>query len=268
MEELFDQIIQNHEKRENEKPFFSVIIPTYNRERYIGEAINSVLQQTCKDYEIIVVDDGSTDHTAQIVKSFGAQVRYVSQKNSGPSEARNTGIRLAKGEFIAFLDSDDRFLPEKLRKNKKFLQSSPNCRFLYGRYYSRRQGQKKRIERNVRAFKNLDKLRYYLYTRRFTIRTSTAIIHRSCFDQVGFFNAKYRYSQDWDMWLRLARFYRGYLQKKPLVLYRRHNRKAIPTKKRHLSIRKNALRLYNWNWMSLRRLKRKYGTRLKRRQLI
>ncbi|MBP1990983.1 glycosyltransferase [Paenibacillus eucommiae] len=259
LERLFDHVIQEHEKKESERPFFSVIIPTYNRERFIGKTIKSVLQQTCTDYEIIVVDDGSTDHTAKIINSFGSQVRYVYQKNSGPSVARNTGIRLAKGKYIAFLDSDDLFLPHKLEKNKKFLESNPNCQFLYSWYYEARRGKKKRLVSNIKKITNINEFRFHLYRRKFTIRTSTAVIHHSCFDTTGLFNSKYRYSQDWDIWLRLASRYRGYCQKTPLVVYRRHHRKEIPAAGRHPKIRKTAYDLYQWNKATLNSLDRKYG---------
>lgn len=252
LERMFELIIDNHKKKEEERPFFSIIIPTYNRERFIGKAIESVLQQTYTDYEIIVVDDGSTDQTAKIVNSFGSKVQYVYQENLGPSEARNTGIRLARGNYIAFLDSDDRFLPNKLMENKAFLTAHPNCRFLYSWYYDLL-GEKKKKVREAKGFENLNKLRVQLFKRKFTIRTSTAVIHRSCFAKTGLFNPKYRYSQDWDMWLRLACYYRGYCQKKTLVLYRRHIRKKLPSKKRNLQIRINACKLYHWNmntWLS------------------
>ncbi|WP_218092952.1 glycosyltransferase [Paenibacillus solanacearum] len=261
LEQLFDRIIAAHEAKERQSPMFSVIIPTYNRDQYIGRAIESVLKQTYKDFEVIVVDDGSTDNTAKVVQSYDARVRYVYQKNSGPSEARNTGIRFAKGTYIAFLDSDDAFLPNKLLRNKQFLDKHPSCRFLYSWYYDRKGDRKRKIVRKVRTPSKLNKFRYYLYKRKFTIRTSTAVIHRSCFDKVGLFNPNYRYSQDWDMWLRLARYYRGYCQKLPLAVYRRHKRKFLPSYRRHLKIRRTATKLYRWNASTLHALDRKYTKR-------
>ncbi|AOZ91955.1 glycosyltransferase [Paenibacillus crassostreae] len=256
LEQLFEQVIQEHEIKPRESPLFSVIIPTYNREKFIGRAIKSVLKQTCTDYELIVVDDGSTDRTSKIVKSFGEQVRYVYQKNRGPSEGRNKGITLATGKYIAFLDSDDFYLPNKLQKNKEFLENHPECHFLYSWYYAARQGKRKQLISNIKGVPDLNKFRTKLYKRSFTIRTSTAVIHRSCFEKVGLFNSKYRYSQDWDMWLRLASYYRGFCQKKPLVLYRRHDRKTIPSGNRHSKIRKNAYRLYRWDKATLLSLKK------------
>lgn len=98
-------------------PKVSVIIPTYNRARYVSEAIDSVLAQTFSDYEIIVVDDGSTDNTRDVIHAYEMQkvnIRYVTQANSGPGAARNNGLRTAEGDWIAFLDSDDIWHPQKL----------------------------------------------------------------------------------------------------------------------------------------------------------
>ncbi len=107
-------------------PNVSVIIPTYNRALYVTKAIDSVLAQTYKDYEIIVVDDGSTDNTKNVLEPYLGRINYMYQENAGVSAARNTGIKSAKGQWIAFLDSDDEWLPEKLachlegiRKNSK-----------------------------------------------------------------------------------------------------------------------------------------------------
>lgn len=99
------------------KPVFSVIIPTYNREKLIGRAIDSVLNQTFKDFELIIVDDGSTDNTKEIIERYTDQrIRYIYKENGGQNSALNKGIEFAKGKYVAFLDSDDEWLDEKLRK--------------------------------------------------------------------------------------------------------------------------------------------------------
>ena len=260
LEELFDRLIEAHRRREERRtvsPLFSVVIPTYNRAKFIGRAIRSVLDQTCDDYEIIVVDDGSTDATPRIVRSFGPQVRYIRQRNRGPSEARNAGIRAARGQYIAFLDSDDRFLPNKLAENKAYFETHPECKFLYSWYYDVRKG--RRFLQKVKQYADLDQFRYKLYRRAFTIRTSTVVVHRSCFDHVGLFHPAYRYSQDWDMWLRLAAYYRGHCIRKPLALYRRHLRKPIPARERHRRIRREARIAFRWDDRKLAAVKAKFG---------
>lgn len=256
LERLFSEQIEAHARRERqrrERPTFSIVIPTYNREKHIGRAIRSVLNQTFDDYEIIVVDDGSTDRTARIVQSFGTQVRYIRQPNRGPSEARNTGIRAARGEFIAFLDSDDRFTSRKLEHNKSFLERHPECNFLYSWYYDVQRGRNKLHK--VSGFTDLERFRYRLYRRTFTIRTSTVVVRRSCFSKAGLFHPKYRYSQDWDMWLRLAAHDLGYCQRLPLAYYRRHPRKPLPAAERHRLIRRTARHAYRWDHRKLVALK-------------
>ncbi len=110
------------------RPTVSVIIPTYNRAHLLGRAIESVLDQTYQDFEIIVVDDASADETEEVVKSFGDdRINHIRhQKNKGGSAARNTGIKAARGEFIAFLDSDDEWVPKKLEKEIDRLQTLSN----------------------------------------------------------------------------------------------------------------------------------------------
>ena len=108
-----------------EKPMLvSVIIPTYNRARTIERAVNSVLNQTWKQIEVIVVDDGSTDQTTEILKGYGDKIRAICQKNGGPGAARNTGIKAATGDIISFLDSDDEWLPSKVERQVKLLRAT------------------------------------------------------------------------------------------------------------------------------------------------
>lgn len=113
-------------------PRITVIIPTYNRENYIGDAIDSVLQQTCRDVEIIVVDDGSTDRTRERVAAYGEKVRYIFTPNRGVGHARNLGMAHARGEFLAFLDSDDVLYPYMLELESRLLELHPDVGLVYG----------------------------------------------------------------------------------------------------------------------------------------
>jgi len=115
----------------------STIIPAYNCERYIKETIESVLSQTYKDIELIIIDDGSTDRTGEIVRSFESKVEYIRQsKNTGPSAARNRGIEKAKGEYIAFLDGDDVWMPTKIEEQIKLLESNKDIALVYSNGYN------------------------------------------------------------------------------------------------------------------------------------
>lgn len=247
----------------------SVIIPTYNRGNFTKEAIKSILAQTYKDFEIIVVDDGSTDDTKELVQAFGDQVRYLYQENKGPSAARNLGILNAKGKYIAFCDSDDRFLPTKLEKQVDFIKNNPSCRFLYTWYYNvNEKGEITKLRKPLTC-KNQEHLQYCLFTRKFTIRTSTLLVHKSCFDKVGFFNENFWYSQDWDMWLRLAAYYQGYCLEEPLSEYWLHgnNRSSLSVRIHHPEIKEKTLKLYNWNDETFSELEQLYGKKHNRGNL-
>ena len=113
-------------------PRISVVIPAYNAAPYIAAAIDSVVGQTYKDLEIIVVDDGSVDNTAAVLQTYGNKVRYVRQENQGVSSARNHGIRVAQGELIAFLDADDVWFPEKLELQTQFLSAHEEAALVFG----------------------------------------------------------------------------------------------------------------------------------------
>ena len=116
-----------------ESPLISVIIPVYNYERYLGEAIESVLNQTYQHLEVIVVDDGSTDQSAEVAESFaGSGVRYCPQAHAGIGPARNKGVELAQGEFLAFLDSDDRWPLEKLERQLRAFETDPALEMVFG----------------------------------------------------------------------------------------------------------------------------------------
>jgi glycosyltransferase involved in cell wall biosynthesis len=119
-------------KSEPKEPVVSVIVPVFNTERYVADAINSILRQTSRASEIIVVDDGSTDASADVVKSFGSAITYCYQRNRGAAAARNTGIRLAGGNFLAFLDADDLWTPDKTRRQLDLFATHADIQIVFG----------------------------------------------------------------------------------------------------------------------------------------
>src|SRR5437867_8012813 len=116
---------------DHSKPLVSVVIPVYNGEQYLADAIKSVLDQTYRDFEVIVVDDGSTDGSAAVVKRYGETIRYIHQSNGGVCKSRNTGIAVAQGDYLAFLDQDDLWLPGKLAVQVAYLDSHPEVGAVY-----------------------------------------------------------------------------------------------------------------------------------------
>lgn len=203
------------------QPLVSVIIPSYNMARYVGEAIESVLAQTYKNYELIVVDDGSTDNTAEVVKKYlkPQAVSYIHKENKGISVARNTGIKASRGEFIAFLDADDIWLPEKLEHQIKFMDSDKVGIVGCGAYIINEKGE---IFDNFikKTYPNRSLLLGVLNMKNVVSGGSEALARKKCFDVVGIFDENLKSSEDWDMWLRIAYHYDIVFVEKPLVKIR------------------------------------------------
>jgi len=184
----------------------SVIIPAWNAERHIARAIRSVLAQTRPAEEIIVVDDGSTDGTAETVRAFGTQVRLICQPNGGVSVARNTGIAAATGQWIAFLDADDEWLPEKLRLQAERHQQYPALQWSFTRLeWARPEWPTHRLAHPDAAPKT-GVFEDYLaaYCAGFFMSTITVMVHRSVFEAVGGFEPGMKRAQDNDLWFRIA----------------------------------------------------------------
>jgi glycosyltransferase involved in cell wall biosynthesis len=205
-------------------PLVSIIIPAYNASGWIVETILSVLDQDYDNIEIIVINDGSTDDTENLVSNFGDKVKCINKKNGGQSSARNVGINLAKGKYIAFLDSDDLWIKNKLKVQIEFLESS-GLKWIYSDAIAFESKSK-----NV-LFKFSEKSKHYegdilikLFYSCF-IPMPTVIIHHSVFSTVGLFNEKeeMRNREDWEMWLRIAALYPIALITMPLAFYRIHD---------------------------------------------
>jgi glycosyltransferase involved in cell wall biosynthesis len=192
-------------------PRVSVVIPSYNRAGCIEKAIDSVLEQTVDDIEIILVDDGSTDNTRELVQNkYGDQVRYVYQENQGMAGARNTGIKNAQGDYIAFLDSDDYWRPGKLERQLSLAEEHPEYGLLASRCDKiQRSGHINKPNRPLSYQSRRGKSGWVLndlFQANF-IRTSTVIIRRDCFNRIGLFDEKLIRGEDIDFWLRMASVY-------------------------------------------------------------
>jgi len=197
----------------------SVVIPAYNKVSLTIKAVESILSQSYKNIEIIVVDDGSTDDTRGSLVPYADKIKYAYKNNGGACSARNLGINLAQGEYIGLLDCDDSYLPEKIELSVKFLESHPDYGFVHSAaYFIDKEGNTLRTfsHRNSRR---LGWIKKELVFRDF-ICNSTVVVRKSCFEKVGFFDEEIFTPGDWDMWLRLAENYKaGYIDK-PLVSYR------------------------------------------------
>jgi len=202
----------------------SVIIPTHNRADMVGEAIESVLTQDYfqdrsvgKDFELLVVDDGSTDNTKSVVQSFGNNVTYVKQNNRGVSSARNLGLKLSRGSRIAFLDSDDIWLSEKVRIQMGFMNTFPGAMVCYSDEIWIRDG------RRVNPKKKHHKYSGWIFDHVLSLcllSLSSAMFRKNVFKDIGVFDESLPTCEDYDLSIRLAFRYPVHLISKPLIVKR------------------------------------------------
>jgi glycosyltransferase involved in cell wall biosynthesis len=238
-------------------PKVSVIVPAYNAAGFIGETLDSVLNQTFEDFEIVVVDDGSTDETLGVVKSYGRRVRWAVQNHGGQARAINRGIQIAQGEYFAYLDADDLFRPRKLDVQTRYLDEHSQIDVVYtDQYYTTPKGGTVLVKSQpIDGFRLLQ----YCYISRITV-----MHRRACLDRVGPFNEQVTGSDDWDMWVRMSECCRMAYIDEALSEYRIHGRNTSFIRPRALDhyrrtrliIRNNAcerrgypfwLRMMAWN---------------------
>lgn len=195
-----------------ERPTISVIIPVYNGERFLVEAIRSVLDQTLPPDEIIVVDDGSTDDGAAIARSFGSPVRVLTQANLGPAAARNLGVAHAAGDLLAFLDADDLWLPDKLARQAQMLRDDPACEAVLGR-----------VQNFISPELDESEAARLVKTAAQTgdMHVGALLIRRDAFLRVGWFDARLRHGDFIDWWARASQLTLAYAALPELVLRRR-----------------------------------------------
>jgi glycosyltransferase involved in cell wall biosynthesis len=188
-------------------PQVSINMPCYNDSQWLDECLHSILTQTYQDFEIIIVDDGSTDNSKQIIQKYldDDRIRYFYQNNEGFSGATNRGLKESKGRYISFISPDDLWLPHKLEKQVSFLEKNKNIDMVHSDVYHIDSEGKIIKQRRPNISKNISKKELIngLFLRSIKICHQTVMIRKDCFKEVGFFDNKI-IASDYDMWIRLA----------------------------------------------------------------
>jgi len=205
-------------------PKVSVIIPTYNRAKLLPAAIQSALDQTFQDLEIIVVDDASPDNTADVVAGFkDSRIRYVRHSaNKGEAGTRNTGLRHVSGDFIAFLDDDDLWLPEKLEKQMRLLESSPPRVGAVYCGFTRVERSTGNVIGETKPEKRGDIFRDMVLENCVVGGGSTVLLRKRCLGEVGEFDEEIPFGPDYDMWIRVSQKFQFDFINEPLMIYHEH----------------------------------------------
>lgn len=232
----------------------SVIIPTYNCQEHLMESVATAYINEGQDSEIIIVDDGSTDNTPKRVKQLllvYPNIRYIQQKNKGPGAARNCGLKAAQGEYIAFLDADDRLLKGSLEERMLLLDKNPDIEMVFTDYYVVRNikdkiGNESRLACNpfletLFPLKNyeangwfqttIDTYRYYLSYSPNPVSTITVMLRRSVLNKIGYFRTDINISEDRDYWMRILKKCQVAFIGKPLAVYQNYNSDLTKRKK-------------------------------------
>jgi glycosyltransferase involved in cell wall biosynthesis len=211
-------------------PEVTVIIPTYNRARYIGSTIETVQQQTFADWELFIVDDGSTDNTAEVVAGYlgDKRIHYIKQQNNERAVTRNKGIEESSSPYIAFLDADDLWHPEKLAKQLQAIKAQPDAGLCYT-LTDDIDPDGKRLHKTGRSHPYSGRVFDQLLRSNF-IRISSVLVGRASLERVGSFDTDVALlgGEDWDLWLRIARQYSVCLVREELNFYRVHPENTSP----------------------------------------
>jgi glycosyltransferase involved in cell wall biosynthesis len=213
-------LIKSNQNQDSGNKTVSICIPTYNRKKYLRETIDSIFQQTYKDYEIVIVDDGSTDGTEEMIKNLGFPVTYYWQENSGDAAARNKLIELAQGKYISFIDSDDLLMTDAIERMIKVMETQNEDVIVYGSYY--------RIDENGKIY---GRCKRRLYSGNITIPLfSTILVHacgsmfpRKVLKESPAFDKTLNICSDYDLWLRLSTKYKFIALSEPTFMRRRHS---------------------------------------------
>ncbi|HEA65399.1 MAG TPA: glycosyltransferase family 2 protein [Desulfobacterales bacterium] len=246
------------------KPIVSVIIPTYNRAHLIAGAIESVLDQTYQNFEIIIVDDSSTDKTEELIKEFiylDSRVKYFKHdRNKGGSASRNTGIINARGNFLAFLDSDDIWLPHKIEKQLRiFYQNGPELGAV-GSGSIALSGNKMKNFIPTGKFGNIYKNLLTSLDKDWPGETSTIMIKHECIEKVGLFDELLESSQEHDLYIRISKHYHFDVVREPLVKFFRPKNSITLNLVAKLNGRRRMIEKYEKDMPKICKLKSSYSS--------
>jgi glycosyltransferase involved in cell wall biosynthesis len=210
----------------------SAIIPVYNQDRYLAAAIHSVLAQTCRDFEVIVVDDGSTDRTPEVIASYGDRIRAYRKANGGVATALNHGIRQARGDAVGWLSSDDLWEPSKLERQLEVLASRPEVGLVYTDVWVIDAADRV-LRRTSSPVQETGRRFVRSLLRHCFVNGTSVLVRRSVFDAVGLFDERIQIATDYDMWLRIAQAGYEFVHiPEPLARYRVHPAQDSFTKSR------------------------------------
>lgn len=224
-------------------PKVSVIIPAYNVGPYIEETLQSVFRQTFTDYEVIVVDDGSTDDIKNKIRPYMGKIKYIYQKNKGLAGARNTGIKVAKGDYIALLDGDDIWLRQYLEEHLKEIEKDSKIGIVFADAFRLQDG--KLLQKKYKEINPVPKKIGFSELLRRNFVFGLSLVRRKVFSECGLFDESFRCAEDYDMWLRAAKtgYKIGFIDK-PLSIYRQ----------RKESLSRNPIKMYSTLIMMYKKL--------------
>jgi glycosyltransferase involved in cell wall biosynthesis len=232
----------------NKFPLVSIIMPAFNAEKFISESIISVIKQTYTNWELLIINDGSIDKTSEIISKFSDhRIILFEQKNAGVANARNIGIQNSKGCYIAFLDSDDTWLEDKLKIQTEFMILNSNIGFTYTNYFSFYDN-KLIKNKQLHPFK-IDKFNEKLLVFNF-IASLTVMVKSNLIKELEGFDNKLHGPEDWDLWIRISQKTESFYIDKKLAIYREHNQgisknKSIQLKEEFKVLKKHVLKTEN-----------------------
>ena len=209
-------------------PLVSVIIPTYNRAALVRDAVRSVLEQTFSDFELIVIDDGSTDGTDAVMAGFDdRRLFYIKQENRGRSAARNRALSRARGRFIAFLDSDDLYLKDKLEKQVAYMDRNPDVDMIYTSAICVDEAGRPLDKQIYTAEVEGDIYRQVAFFQPVTITLPTVMLRREVLDTIGNFDERMDRFEDTDLWRRIAKRFKVGILREPTCILKTHDDNAL-----------------------------------------